>query len=136
MQYLPRTIGVQYVVHLGAGDADHQRVQRIVLAAPRSKSVREPEKLLLVDRVQHRYRRPLDDFVLKRGYLKGADGRPASGYADVVTVAPDTLPDGPERAGPRSDDRGLSRSPAISAHQPRALHLASGRRMLSEALGY
>src|SRR5690242_8084638 len=46
-------IGVQYVVHLGAGDADHQCVQRIVLAALGSKSVREPKELLLVDRVQH-----------------------------------------------------------------------------------
>jgi hypothetical protein len=52
--------------------------------------------------------------------LKGAGGRLASGYTDVVTVAPDTLPDGPERAGPRSADRGLSRSPAISANQPGA----------------
>jgi hypothetical protein len=43
------------------------------------------------------------------GYLTGAAGRPASGYAAAVTVAPDTLPDGPERAGPRSADRGLSR---------------------------
>jgi hypothetical protein len=64
-------IGVQYVVHLGAGDAHHQRVQRIVLAAPRSKSIREPEELLLVDRVQHRYRRPLDDFVLEAAIAKG-----------------------------------------------------------------
>ena len=68
MQYLPRTIGVQYVVHLGAGDADHQRVQRVVLAAPGSKSIREPEEFLLADRVQHRYRRPLDNLVLEGGY--------------------------------------------------------------------
>ena len=61
-------IGVQYVVHLGAGDTDHQRVQRIMLAALGSKSVREPKELLLVDRVQHRYGRPLDDLVLKGGY--------------------------------------------------------------------
>ena len=61
-------VGVQYVVHLGAGDADHQRVQRIVLAALGSKSIREPEEFLLVDRVQHRYGRPLDDLVLKGGY--------------------------------------------------------------------
>ena len=61
-------IGVQYVVHLGAGDADHQGVQRIVLASPGSKSIREPEEFLLIDRVQHRYRRPLDDLVLEGGY--------------------------------------------------------------------
>jgi hypothetical protein len=60
-------IGVQYVVHLRAGDADHQRVQRIMLAALGSKSIREPEEFLLVDRVQHRYRRPLDDLVLEGG---------------------------------------------------------------------
>jgi len=69
MQYVPRTIGYRHpICNLGAGDADHQRVQRIVLAAPGSKSIREPEEFLLVDRVQHRNRRPLDDFVLKGGY--------------------------------------------------------------------
>ena len=60
-------VGVQYLVHLLAGDSDRQRVQRIVLAASGSEPIREPEKLFLVDRIQHRDRRPLDDLVFERG---------------------------------------------------------------------
>ena len=44
-----------------------QGIQRIVLAAPGPEPVREPEEVLLVDRVQHRDRRPLDDLVLQGG---------------------------------------------------------------------
>src|SRR5262245_17420311 len=39
--------------------------RRIVRAAPRPKSVRESEEVFLVDRVQQRDHRPLDDLVLK-----------------------------------------------------------------------
>ena len=48
-------------------DPDRQRVQRIVLAAPRPESVREAEKVLLVDGVEHLDDGPLDDLVLQRG---------------------------------------------------------------------
>src|SRR6201982_1941311 len=58
-------IGVQYVVHLRAGDPNDQCVQRIVLAAPRPEPIREPEEILLVDRIQHGDRCPLDDLVFK-----------------------------------------------------------------------
>lgn len=64
-------IGVQYVVHLGAGDADRQCIQRIVLAAPRSESIRGPEEILLVDRVQHRDCRPLDDLSSRAATASG-----------------------------------------------------------------
>src|SRR6202030_3267652 len=60
-------VGVQYPVHLCAGDPDHERIHRIVRAAPRPEPIREPEEVFLVDRVQHRSRRPLDDFVLQCG---------------------------------------------------------------------
>jgi CheY-like chemotaxis protein len=65
-------IGVQDVVHLPAADPDHQRIQRIVLAAPGPEPIREPEELLLVDRVQHGGRRPLDDLVLEGGHRQRA----------------------------------------------------------------
>ena len=58
-------VGVQYVVHLRTGDADHQGIQRIMLAAFRSKSVREPEELLLVDHAQHRRRRSLHNLIFE-----------------------------------------------------------------------
>ncbi len=62
----PRNIGVQYPVYLRAGDPGRQRVQRIVLAAPRPEPIREPEEVCLVDRVQHLDNGPLDNLVLQR----------------------------------------------------------------------
>jgi len=35
-------------------------------AAPGPESIREPEEIFLVDRVEHRRRRPLDDLVFQR----------------------------------------------------------------------
>jgi len=58
-------IGVEYVVHLRAADAGHQGVQRIMLATLGPETIREPEEILLVDRVQHGDCCPLDDLVLK-----------------------------------------------------------------------
>src|SRR6202040_1327581 len=60
-------VGVQYPVHLGAGDPDQERIHRIVCAASGPEPIREPEELFLVDRAQHRSRGPLDDLVLKGG---------------------------------------------------------------------
>jgi Transposase domain (DUF772) len=58
-------VGVQYRVHFRAVDPDTERVQRIMRAPPGSESIREPEEVFLVDRVEQRDRRPLDDFVLQ-----------------------------------------------------------------------
>ena len=46
-------------------DSGDECVQRIVLAALGSEPVREAEEVFLVDRVQQRDHRPLDDLVLK-----------------------------------------------------------------------
>src|SRR3981189_3195348 len=51
--------------HLLALDPDNQRIHRIMRAAPGSESVREPEEVFLVDRVEHRSCRPLDDLVFQ-----------------------------------------------------------------------
>jgi hypothetical protein len=59
-------IRVEHPVHLLAHDPDRQRVQRVMRGAPRPKPVRESEKVLLVDRVQHLDDRPLKDLVLQR----------------------------------------------------------------------
>ena len=48
-------------------DPDRERVQRIMRAAPGPEPVGEAEEVFLVDRVQHRGHRPLDDLVLQRG---------------------------------------------------------------------
>src|SRR6516165_7182661 len=60
-------IGVQYEVHFSAGDPNTERVKRIMRAASRSESVREPEEVFLVDRVQHRNHRSLNDLVFESG---------------------------------------------------------------------
>src|ERR1035441_1907667 len=58
-------VGVEYVVHLLAADPDDERVQRIMLAALWSESIREPEEILLMDRAQHSSHGSLDDFVFE-----------------------------------------------------------------------
>ncbi len=59
-------IGVQYDVHLPSGDPDRQGVERIMRSASGPEPVREPEEVLLVDRVQHHNDRALDDLVFER----------------------------------------------------------------------
>src|SRR3954463_11231701 len=46
--------------------SDHQGIQRIVLAAPGPKTVREPEEVFLIDLVQYGGGCSLDNLVLKR----------------------------------------------------------------------
>jgi site-specific DNA recombinase len=60
-------VGVQDEVHLLRRDPNHQGVQRIVLAALGAEPVAEPEEVFLVDGVQHREHRLLDDLVLQGG---------------------------------------------------------------------
>src|SRR5262245_34593805 len=60
-------VSVQYEAHLLAVDPHTERIHRIVRTAPRPESIREPEEVFLVDRVQHRSRRPLDNLVFKGG---------------------------------------------------------------------
>src|SRR6185369_12382333 len=61
-------VGIQYEVHLPALNAYYERIHRIVCVAPGPEPVREPEEVFLVDRVQDRRRRPLDDLVFESGY--------------------------------------------------------------------
>jgi len=58
-------VGVQYVAHLLAVDPDTERVQRVMRAAPRPEPVRDAEEVFLVNRVQQRDHRPLDNFVFQ-----------------------------------------------------------------------
>jgi hypothetical protein len=59
-------VGVQDEVHLPALDRNHERIECIVRPAARPESVAEPEEVFLVDGIQHRCRRPLDDLVFQR----------------------------------------------------------------------
>ena len=65
-------IGVHDAVHVRARNPDRQRIQRIVLATPRPESVREPEEVRLVDRIEHLHHRALDDLVLQRSNAQWA----------------------------------------------------------------
>src|SRR5450755_3789074 len=58
-------VRVKHPVHLLPENAGVESVQRIVLAAPRPKSVGEPEEVFLVDCFENRRDRLLDDFVLQ-----------------------------------------------------------------------
>ena len=75
-------IGVQYEVHLPAFDPDTECVKRIVRAAPRPEPIREPEEVLLVDRIQQCRRRPLDDLVLQGCNRQRALAAVRLGYVD------------------------------------------------------
>src|SRR3954465_3624960 len=63
-------VGVQYEVHLLAGNPDTEGVERVVRSPPRTEPVREPEEVFLVDRVQDRGRCTLDQLVFQGGDRK------------------------------------------------------------------
>src|SRR6516164_5802577 len=58
-------ISVQNVVHLLLQERIRQRIQRIMLAAPRAKPIREAEKILFVNLVEDGGHGVLGDFVLQ-----------------------------------------------------------------------
>src|ERR1035437_140151 len=76
-------IGIQNPAHFPSLDADHKRVQSIMLAAPRPESIRKSEEIFLVDRIQHRDHRSLEKFILQRRDTQ----RPLSpiGFRDIPT---------------------------------------------------
>ena len=63
----PRDIGVENPLHVACLDPERERVQRIVLAAPRSEPIAEPQELRLVDWREDGYHRCLDNLVLDGG---------------------------------------------------------------------
>src|SRR3990167_161540 len=67
-----RDIRIQYPVYLLTLQRDRQRIQRIVLAASRSKPIRESQEVLFIDRIQNGNNRLLYDLVLQRGNAKRA----------------------------------------------------------------
>src|SRR2546430_11229772 len=58
-------VGVQDEVHLPAFERDHERIECVVRAAAGPESVAEPEEVFLVDGIQHRSGRSLDDLVFE-----------------------------------------------------------------------
>jgi hypothetical protein len=60
-------IGIENPADAASLDPNRERIQRVVLAAPRSKPIAEAQELRLVDRRQNHDHRRLDNFVLDRG---------------------------------------------------------------------
>jgi len=59
-------VGIEHPLHFPRSVPERQRVQCLVWTGPRSESIREPEKVLFVDRVQHLDRGTLDDLIFQR----------------------------------------------------------------------
>jgi hypothetical protein len=60
-------VGVEHPVHLLPFDADRERIQRIMRAAPGPEPIGEAEEVLPVNGVEHLDDGPLEDLVLQRG---------------------------------------------------------------------
>jgi hypothetical protein len=75
-------IGIEYVAHLLADDPDAERVERIMRAASGSESIREPEEFFLVDRVQQRDHRSLDNLVLQSRDASGTSQTSSNDWRD------------------------------------------------------
>ena len=63
-------VHIEHPVHLLRQQSDIERIQRVMLAASRSKAAREAEEVRFVNGVQHVDRGPLDDFVFQHGHAK------------------------------------------------------------------
>ena len=77
----PRMSTIEHPVHLLRQQSGVERIQRMMLAAPRPEPVREAEEVGLVDGVQHLDRGALDDLVLQRGHAERP--LPPVGLGDV-----------------------------------------------------
>ena len=60
-------IGIENPADAASLDPNRERIQRVVLAAPRSKPIAEAQELRLIDRRENHDHRRLDNLVLDRG---------------------------------------------------------------------
>jgi hypothetical protein len=86
-------IRVQHPVHLLSINPGTQSIQRIVLAAPRSKSIRKAHETLFIDGFQHINHGLLDNFVFQtqdtqRPFrtVRFRDRRPSSRLGTIATL--------------------------------------------------
>jgi site-specific DNA recombinase len=59
-------VGVEYPVHFLRHNPHRQRVQRVMRSTPRAETIREPEKVLLVNPIENRRHSLLHDLVFQR----------------------------------------------------------------------
>jgi hypothetical protein len=63
----PLDVGIQHPVHLPSPDSLVECIQRVVLVSSRSETIGEAQEVHLVDLVEHRDDRQLDDLILQGG---------------------------------------------------------------------
>jgi len=84
---------VEHHAHLTFHYPHPERIQRVMLAAPRTEAVAEPLEFNLIDLVEYERKRLLDKLVLQRRYAQGAlasvrfgDVHPPAGFAAVSSA--------------------------------------------------
>src|SRR5438876_4264669 len=77
--------------HFLRADRRRERIQRVVLTAPRTEAVREPEKVRFVDGVEHLGDGALDNLIFQRGNAAVA-ARPPSRCTLAEPALLDTRP--------------------------------------------
>ena len=77
-------VGIENPVHLPPHDPYPERIQRIVLAAPRTEPIGEPQKVLFVYLVENHHYGLLNDLVLQSCYAQGA--LPSIGFRYVGSL--------------------------------------------------
>src|ERR1700756_5483539 len=60
-----RDVSVQNVVHLLLQERVRQRIQRVMLAAPRAKAIREAKKILFIDLIEDGGHGVLDELIFQ-----------------------------------------------------------------------
>src|SRR5258708_18203453 len=60
-------VGIKHIVHLSLHESIGQRIQRLMLAAPRAKTIREAEEVLLINLIEDGDHCVLDDLVFRCG---------------------------------------------------------------------
>ena len=64
-------VGVKNPVHFPSHDSHPERIQRIVLASPRSEPIGEPQKVLFVNLVEDSHYGLLDQLILQAAMPRG-----------------------------------------------------------------
>jgi len=77
-------VGIEYPVAVALFTPYRDRIQRVVRAASWAGTVREPEKLLLVDGVEPLDCRPLDDVVFQRRLAGGSLATSSFRHGDAL----------------------------------------------------
>jgi hypothetical protein len=68
----PANVRVEHPVHFLPHDTHPERIQRLMLVPPRTESIREPQKILLINRIEDFHHSLLNDLVIQSSYAQHA----------------------------------------------------------------